>query len=153
LIEPGRNEFKIENTMTKINEDDLLRQLFGKIDLEEAPESLAGKIMEQIMVNPDIEPVESSDIEWWWIAVGLPGVLAMYFTGVFAFVYELITPYLMLIAEPFTGYFSLLPELFPSYNVVMPALGHLPVLLSGIIITLFLDILLKMQFRNAAVDI
>lgn len=134
--------------MKQMNEEDLLKQLFGKIKMEEAPSGLANKVMDQIMVNPEFEEAKRPGVEWWWFPVGLAGVLSMYFTGVFAFIYNLFEPYLAELAAPFARYFSFLGDLFPSNVVLVPSSFILPVILSGIIVVLLLDIILKMQFRR-----
>ena len=135
-------------TMKQINEEDLLKQLFGKIRMEEAPQDLTSKVMDQIMVNPEFDEVKRPGVEWWWFPVGLTGMLSMYFTGVFAFIYNLFAPYLVEFAVPLTRYFSFMSDLFPSNIVLVPSSFILPVILSGILLVILLDVLFKMQFRR-----
>jgi hypothetical protein len=136
--------------MENINEDDLLKQLFGKIEMEKAPDNFTLKVMEQITANPVIEPAAKVNVEWWWVPLGLLGILSMYMTGVHAWLFNLLAPYVAQVIKPLTPYITSLADLFPSNVVMVQSSMVMPVVIGGIIIVLFIDILLKMQFSRVA---
>lgn len=139
-------------TMEKRNEDDLLKQLFGKIEMDKASDNFTSKVMEQIMADPVFEPDGKVNIEWWWFLLGLLGILSMYVTGVFTYIFNLLAPYVSQAVKPLATYISSLADLFPSNVVVVPSSLILPVILGGIFLVLFIDILFRMQF-NRVVDL
>jgi hypothetical protein len=136
--------------MEKRNEDDLLKQLFGKIQMDKAPDNFTSKVMEQIIANPAFEPEAKVNLEWWWFPLGLLGILSMYLTGVFTYIFNLLAPYASQVVKLLTPYINSLSGLFPSNVVMVPSSLIVPVVISGIIIVLFIDILLKMQFSRVA---
>jgi hypothetical protein len=137
-------------TMEKRNEDDLLKQLFGKIEMDKAPDNFTSKVMEQIMADPVIEPAGKVNIEWWWFLPGLLGILSMYVTGVFTYIFNLLAPYVLQAIKPLATYISPLADLFPSNVVVVPSSLILPVILGGIFLVMFIDILFRMQLSRVA---
>jgi hypothetical protein len=136
--------------MEKLNDDDLLKQLFGKIEMDKAPDNFTSKVMEQIIANPVIEPEAKVKMEWWWLPLGLLGIVSMYLTGVYTWLFNLLAPYVSQVVNPLAPYITSLADLFPSNVVMVPSSLILPVVLGGIIIVLFIDILLKMQFSRVA---
>ncbi len=131
--------------MKRINEDDLLKQLFEKIRMEEVPDDFTLKVMKQIMINPEIEPSGSLNFQWWWIPLGLLYILSMYLTGIFSTIYNLMTGYFIQIFRLIAEYLPGLSDIFPSNVVILPDSFLLPFIVPGIMFFLILDVILKQQ--------
>jgi hypothetical protein len=134
--------------MKKTSEDEILKPLFDKIRMEEAPGDLTFNIMEQIMADPEFEPARKLYYEWWWPALGLLSMLSMYVTGVFTFLGNIFTPYFIEIQNLLAGYWTGLAELLPSNIVVLPTSYVLPVILPGILIMLLMDLVFSRNLRG-----
>jgi hypothetical protein len=134
--------------MNQINQDDPLKRIFAGIKLEKAPENLTGRVMDQILANPVIEPAEKGNIEWWWIPVGFLGAFSIYISGVFSFIYNLLIPYFIPLFESASRFYSIISGYFPSVTVVIPSSFMLPVIVTALLLVLIFDMLIKLQFRR-----
>lgn len=135
--------------MENRKEDDLLRPLFGKIRMEKAPDSITTGVMDRIMVNPEIYPAGRIWFEWWWVPVGVLGVLAIYLTGVLSMGYKILEPYFIMIFKPLSEYVSGIAELLPSQRIMVTHSYLLPVFLAGILLVLIIDVILEQELRTA----
>ncbi len=136
--------------MKKISEDEILKPLFARIRMEEAPDDLTFKIMEQIMADPEVEPARKFYYDWWWPALGLLSLLSMHFTGVFTFLGNIFIPYFIEIRNLLAGHWTGLAELLPSNIVVLPSSYVLPVILPGILFILVMDLVFSRNLRGVS---
>jgi hypothetical protein len=128
--------------MKKANEDDFLRPLFKKIKMEKAPDDITSGVMQQIMVNPEMDPAGKFYFNMWWIAVGLVSLVSVYLSGVYSDIYKLLEPYVIQIFQPFVEFFTGLYGLLPSNVVILlPSSVVLPAILAGILYVLIFDVL------------
>ena len=134
--------------MKNNHEDELLRPLFGKIRMKNAPDNITSKVMDRIMVNPEMEPVLKYYFDWWWYGVGLLSLAAIYFTGVFNILRDSISPWFIEVYLMFAGYLQGISALLPSNIIVIPTSFLLPVLFAGALMILFLDVLLRHFIRK-----
>jgi hypothetical protein len=133
--------------MDKSHEDELLKSLFRKLKLEEAPADLTIKVMDQIMVNPAAEPYLRLYKVFLWTGIGLLSILSMHLTGVFNSLERLFIPYISATYNLFDEYTGALSGLFPSNTILFPS-SVLPVLLPGVLLILMIDILFDMDVRR-----
>ncbi len=126
-----------------IHEDDLLRPLFSKIGMKKAPDDLAGRIMEQILIDPEIKPSPKFHMEWWWPLTGLIVLVSLYFTGIFNFIGTIFSPYLYAIFEVFAGYAEPLADLLPANIIILPSSSLLIVIIPGILFILMMDLVFR----------
>ncbi len=127
--------------MKKADEDDFLRPLFKKIKMEKAPDDISSSVMQQIMVNPEMDPGGKFYINLWWIAVGLISIVSVYLSGVYSDIYKLLAPYIIQIFQPFVEFFTGLYGLLPSNVVIVPSSAVLPAILAGILYVLIFDVI------------
>ncbi len=137
--------------MNKINnEDDLLRPLFQKIKLNKVSEDFSFRVMDRIMVDPEIKPARKLFFEWWWFPVGLLTILSVYYTEVYSHIIRLLAPYFIQMLKPFYGFFSGLYSLLPSNFIILPSSIVLQVIVTGIIAVLILDGLIGEKIKRLA---
>ena len=135
--------------MQNRNEDDLLRRLFEKIKPEEAPGDLTGKVMEQILADPVIDPVKRRYFDWWLIPAGLITIPALYMTGIHTFIYSVFAPYFLQIFDFLREYGSFAAGLLPANRVMLPSTVLPLILVSGLALLIMGDIVYKREFGNA----
>lgn len=135
--------------MQNKNEEDLLRQLFAEIKPEKAPDGLTGKVMDQILADPVIEPVRRRYFDWWLIPAGLLSIPAFYVTGVHSSIYKVFAPYFIQMFSYVREYLSLASGLLPSNVVVLPSMVIPVVILSGLALIMMTDIIYKREFGSA----
>ena len=137
--------------MKKADEDDFLRPLFKKIKMEKAPDDITSGVMQQIMVNPEIDPAGKFYFNMRWIAVGLISLVSVYLSGVYSDIYKLMEPYVIQIFQPFVEFFTGLYGLLPSNVVMLPSSVVLPAILAGILYVLIFDVIFGGLLRKVEV--
>lgn len=133
--------------MNKSHEEELLKSLFRKLKLEEAPEDLTIKVMDQIMVSPAAEPYLNLYKVLLWTGIGLLSVLSMHITGVFYSLERLFIPYIFASYNLFTEYAETLSVLLPSNTFIFPS-SVLQVFLPGVFLLILIDILFDMDVQT-----
>lgn len=123
-------------------DDDVLKELFDKIGMEKVPDNFTSKVMEHIHTNTGMEPSTTTDIEWWWVLVGVVGTVFLYLSGTFLNIYELLRPPVARIVQPFAELSSNLADKIPSNTVILPSSIVVPSIVAGVIIILFADTIL-----------
>ncbi len=123
-------------------DDDVLRKLFKKIEMEKVPGNFTSKVMEQIHTNPGMEPATNQNIEWWWILFGVVGAVSLYLSDTYLYIYELLRPPVVRIVQQFTELFTILADKLPSNTVILPSSIVVPSIVAGVIIILFADTIL-----------
>lgn len=123
-------------------DDDVLRRLFNKIEMEKVPDNFTSEVMGRIHTNTGMEPAPNTYIEWWWILVGVIGTVSLYLSGTYLYIYELLRPPVVRIVQPFAELTAILADKLPSNTVMLPSSIVLPSIVAGVIIILFADTIL-----------
>jgi hypothetical protein len=131
-----------------MNEDELLKNLFKKVKMEEPSGNFTFKVMEQILANPDIKPAADFCLYGWWLGVGLLSVASMYLTGVFVYLYQVFIPYFIGIYGMFSEIFLGMAELVPAGAGIIPASFIIQLILPAIILILLIDNLIGYSYRK-----
>ncbi len=134
----------------KPNQDELLKPLFNKIQMEKAPDDITSRVMEEILMNPEIASPMKFYYDWWWFGIGLLSLFSLYFTGVFSFLNKLFTPYLFEVFSMVSRYTGGLAQFLPSNIIILPNSYVLPVILPGILFILLIDTLFGWKIKESA---
>ncbi len=134
------------------DEDGFLRPLFKKIKMEKAPDDITSGVMQQIMVNPEMDPAGKFHINLWWIAVGLVSLVSVYLSGVYSDIYKLMEPYVIQIFQPFVEFFTGPYGLLPSNVIIIPSSVVLPAVLAGILYVLIFDVIFGGLLRKVEIQ-
>jgi hypothetical protein len=126
--------------MEKSYEDELLKTLFRKMKLEEVPEDLTKKVMDQIMAGPEADPYLNFNKALLWAGIALLSIISVYVTRVFHSLEKVFSPYISAAYNLFSEYADSLSGLLPSNIIILPS-SVLPVLLPGVFLILLIDIL------------
>ncbi len=144
-MKPGH---KIYNAMESSKEDNLIRSLFSKIPLDDVSGDFTLRVMEQVTADPVIQRAERNYFEWWWVAVSLVVILALYVTGVGSWVVLQMKPWMELAYIEVVSLFSIITGMFPSIIVEIPSAPLFSLIVAAIILVLLIDLPLRLQFRS-----